>query len=148
MISENYKIVPLLTSANIGASTDSDSFNVSGANWITVICTCGAFTGNGTFSFNSGTTNGAKTTAVPFKHALGTAAIGATTSDVLAEWTAASTTAAITCTTKMIVFEIDPADITAGHLYLTMTSAATAGILHTVAIIQPRYAAGQSTTVV
>ena len=40
-------------------------------------------------------------------HALGTAAIGATTSDVLADWTAASTTAAITCTTKMIVFEID-----------------------------------------
>lgn len=148
MLAETHKIVPLLTSANIGATTDSDSVLVSGANWITVICTCGAFTGAGTFSFNSGTTNGAKTNAVPYKHALGTAAIGATTSDVLAAWTAATTTAAITCTTKMIVFEIDPADITAGDLYLTMTSAATAGILHTVAIIQPRYATGQSGTLV
>lgn len=148
MLAETHKIVPLLTSANIGASTDSDSFKVSEANWITVICLCGAFTGDGTFSFNSGATNAAKTNAVPFKHALASAAIGATTADVLAAWTAASTTAAITCTTKMVVMEIDPADITAGDLYLTMTAAATAGILHAVAIIQPRYATGQSGTVV
>lgn len=148
MLAETHKIVPLLTSANIGASTDTDSFDVTGANWITVIATCGAFTGDGTFSFNSGLTNAAKTNAVPFKYALASAAIGATTADVLAAWTAASTTAAVTCTTKMVVFEIDPADITAGDKFLTMTAAATAGIIHVVAVIQPRYATGQSPTVV
>lgn len=148
MLHENYKVVPILADTDVGASTDADSVLVSGANWISVLISCGAFTGNLTLSFNSGTTNGAKTNAVPFKYALGSAAIGATTSDVFAAWTAATTTAAITCTTKAIAVEIDPADITAGDLYLTGTFAATAGICHAFMVIQPRYAKGESTTLV
>ncbi|MFH0980861.1 MAG: hypothetical protein V2A79_04910, partial [Planctomycetota bacterium] len=89
MFSEELKIVPLIASANIGATTQTDSIHVTGAHKITVVFTCGAFTGNGTFSFNSGITDGATTNAVPFKYALGTAAIGATTADLLVAWTAA-----------------------------------------------------------
>lgn len=148
MISEDYKIVPILASENVGASTDTDSIDISGAHSVTVIYTCGAFTGDGTFSFNSGVTNGAKTTAVPFKTALGSAAIGATTADVLAAWTSVTATQALTCTTKMVVCEIDVAAVANGHKFLTGTIAATAGICHGVAIVRPRYTKGQSATII
>lgn len=148
MFAETCKIVPLITSANVGATSDTDSIHITGAHKITVIYTCGAFTGNGTFSFSTGTSNGTKTNYVPFKYALGTAAVGSTTSDLLVAWTAATTTAAVTCTTKMLVCEIDCAAVTAGDTYLTGTIAATAGICHGVAIIEPRYAKELSPTVV
>jgi hypothetical protein len=148
MIAENYKIVPILASANVGATSDTDSINISGFHKATVIYTCGAFTGDGTFSFNSGLTNAAKTTAVKFRHALGSAAIGATTADVLPAWTAATTTAAITCTTKMVVCEIDLQQVSSAHKWLTGTIAATAGICHGVVILEARYKSGQSPTAV
>jgi hypothetical protein len=152
MFSEKAKIVPLLTSANIGASTDLDSIDMSKYHKATFIFTCGAFTGNGTFSFTSGTTAGAKTTAVPCKIALGGAAIGTAVAgstascDVLAAWTAVTTTQALTCTTKMVVAEVDASDMTDGHSWLTGTVAATAGILHVVAILEPRFTSNRSET--
>jgi hypothetical protein len=156
-LAEEMKIVPLLTSANIGATTDCDSINMSGFHRATFICTCGAFTGDGTFSVNCGTTEGAKTTAVLFKHALGGAAIGTAVAgstascDVLAaesKTTAIAPTAAITCTTKMVVIEVDASemDISNGYEWLTLTAAATAGILHVVAILEPRYSGNRSAT--
>jgi len=152
MINEDYKIVPLLTSANVGASTDFDSIDMSGYQKATIICSCGAFTGNGTFSFSSGATEGAKTTSVLFKHALGGAAIGTAVAastascDVLGAWADAATTAEITCTTKMVVIEIDAAAMAPGHKWLTGVVAATAGILHVTAILVPRYSGYRSGT--
>ena len=152
MINEDYKVVPVVASANIGASTDFDSIDMSGYHKATFICTCGAFTGNGTFSFNSGATEGVATTAVPFKHALGGAAIGTAVAastascDVLGAWADATTTAAITCTTKMVVLEVDAAAMAPGHKWLTGVIAATAGIIHVVAILDPRYSGNRSGT--
>lgn len=148
MIAEEYKVVPILASADVGATTDTDSIDISGAHKITVIYTCGGFTGDGTFSFNSGLTDGDTTTAVSFNYALGSAAIGSTTADVLAAWTSTDTTAVVTCDEKMLVCEIDCANVADTHLYLTGTVAATAGICHGVAIIEPRYTKGESGTVV
>ena len=153
MISEDKKIVPVLVSANIGASTDFDSIDMSNYHKATFICTCGAFTGAGTFQFNTGVSEGATTTNIPFKHALGGAAVGTAVAastascDVLGAWTDATTTAAITCTTKMVVCEVDmAATATAGHNWLTGTIAATAGIIHVVAILEPRYSGNSSVT--
>lgn len=157
-LAERKKIVPLLTSADIGANTDTDSINMAGYKRATIIFTCGAFTGNGTFAAYSGATEGAKTTAVTFKYALGGAAIGTAVAastascDVLAattKTTANTPTVALTCTTKMVVVEIDAIDMDTanGHNWLTMNVAATAGILHAVAILEGGVQANRSGTV-
>jgi hypothetical protein len=152
-LAENMKIVPVLASANVGASTDFDSIDMSRFHKATFVITCGAFTGDGTFTAHSGTTEGTKTTAVPFRHALGgaaigTAVLGSTAScDVLgAAAEAANGTAAITCTTKMVVIDVDAAAMTNGHKWLTLAVTATAGIAHGVAYLEPRYSNERSVT--
>jgi len=159
MISEEKKIVPVCVSANIGATTDLDSINMANYHKATFIFTCGAFTGNGTFSFFSGASEGTKTTAVAFKHALGGAAVGTAVAastascDVLGAWadcplaaSPATFTVAITCTTKMVVCEVDAAAMTDGESWLTGVIAATAGIVHVTAILEPRYTGNRSVT--
>lgn len=155
---ESQKIVPLLTSANIGATTDFDSINMANFHRATIVVTCGACTGDVTFSANVGATEDAKTTAVTFRYALGGAAIGTAVAgstascDVLgatAETTALAPTVAITCTTKMVVIELEAskiAAVAAGQPWLTITAAATAGIVHAVAILEPRYTGNRSAT--
>jgi hypothetical protein len=153
---ESQKIVPLLTSANIGASTDMDSINMANIHRATFLITCGACTGDVTFSMNSGATEGTKTNAVTFRYAMGGAAIGTAVAgstascDVLGatgETTAIAPTVALTCTTKMVVLEVEAANMTAGDKWLTVTAAATAGIVHCVAVLEPRYAGYRSATV-
>jgi hypothetical protein len=152
MYSEDAKVVPILVSANVGATSDTDAINMANYSKVTVVYTCGAFTGNGTFSFWSGADAASTTTAVPFKHALGgaaigTAAAGSTVScDVLGAWALETSTVAITCTTKMVVCEISSSAMTPGENWLTGTIAATAGILHAVAICEPRYSENRSDT--
>ena len=152
MIAETHKIIPVLTSANIGATTDFDSIDMSGLHSVTFVCTCGAFTGDGTFSFFSGASEGTKTTAVPFKYALGGAAIGTAVAastascDVLGAWADAATTVAITCTTKMVVCTVHADAMTSGHRWLTGVIAATAGIIHVTAIAIPRFTGNRSAT--
>lgn len=154
---ELFKVVPVITSANIGASTDCDSIDMSRFHRATFVFTCGAFTGDGTFSAYSGATEGAKTTAVVFSYAMGGAAIGTAVAgstascDVLAatlKTTTLAPTVALTCTTKMVVIQVDASemDIVNGHKWLTVTAAATAGILHGVAILEPRYSGVRSVT--
>jgi len=146
MIAENYKIVPVLVDdGDFGATIDLDSINMSNYHKATFIFTFGAVTGDVTFSFNSGASEGTKTTAVVAKAALGGAAIGtavagsASSCDVLGAWQAITTTLAITCTTKMVVCEVSAASMTTGEPWLTGTIAATAGIGHCTAILEPRY---------
>jgi hypothetical protein len=153
MYSETAKIVPLLVDdGDFGASIDLDSINMANYHKATFIFTFGAVTGNVTFSFASGTTEGAKTTAVIAKAALGGAAIGtavagsAASCDVLGAWQDITTTLALTCTTKMVVVEVRASSMASGHNWLTGTIAATAGIGHCSAILEPRYASNMSGT--
>jgi hypothetical protein len=146
---EEQKVIPVLTSANIGASTAMDSIDITKLHRVTYLVTCGACTGDVTFTLTTGATNGATTTQVPFKYAMGSAAIGSTLSDVLsAEVNDADGSVALTCTTKMVVIDFDCAAAGAGHKFLTLTAAATAGIVHAVAVAEPRYAGSQSATCV
>jgi hypothetical protein len=152
-LAETLKIVPVLVSANVGADADFDSIDMSNYHRATFVITCGAFTGNGTFTAFSGATEGTKTTAVPFRHALGGAAIGTAAAgsvascDVLgAAVNDADGSAAITCTTRMVIIEVAAAQMAVGHKWLTLNVAATAGIAHVVAYLEPRYSGERSVT--
>jgi hypothetical protein len=153
MYSETAKIVPLLINpTDFGATADLDSINMANYHKATFIYSFGACTGDVTFSFNSGVTEGAKTTAVIGNIALGGAAIGTAVAastascDVLGAWAALTTTVALTCTTKMVVAEVRASSMANGHSWLTGTIAATAGIVSVVAILEPRYTGNRSVT--
>lgn len=142
---EAEKIVPVLVSANIGASTDTNSILMDTYHRATFIFTCGACTGDVTFTVTSGATDGAKTTQIPFRYAMGSAAIGSANCDVLsAVATDADGSVALTCTTKMVVIDVESSELASGHKWLTITAAATAGIVHGVAILAPRYSGSES----
>jgi hypothetical protein len=151
MYSEDAKIVPLMADANIGAATSLDSINMANYSKATFVFTAGAVTDPTTFTFASGVTEGVVGTAVPFQHALGGAAIGTAAAgssvscDVLADW-AASSSAAITHATKMVVIEINASAMTAGEPWLTGLLTSTDGIVHALAILEPRYSKNRSVT--
>jgi hypothetical protein len=147
MLAENYKIVPVMNSANVSTGSDCDSINMAGYHKATFIFTFGAVTTDITFTPKTGTSEGAKTNAVVTKYAAGGAVIGtavaasAASCDVLAAWSDSTTTITLSAaTTKFIVIEIDAANFTQGDNWLTVTVAAgTNGICHCVAILEPRY---------
>ena len=153
MISEDFKIVPLIQEAtDFGATSDLDSIDMSNyhkATFIFLYSTCGAAV---VHSFNSGASEGTKTTAVACQGALGGAAIGtavagsAASCDVLGAWQACAVTLSLVATTKMTVFEVNAAAMTAGEPWLTATIAAATGVCAAVAILEPRYSANRSVT--
>lgn len=154
MISEKFKVVPLMNSADVSTGTDCDSINMEGFHKATFLFTFGAVTTDITITPMSGTSEGTKTTAVPSRYAAGGAAIGTAVAgstascDVLAAWTYTETTVPLAAASnKFLVVEFDAADITSGHSWLTVTVAAgTSGICHCTAILTPRYAASRNAT--
>jgi hypothetical protein len=151
-LAENMKIVPVLKTTDYGSGVDADSINMKGFHRCTFIMTFGAITGNAVLTVNSGATDGAKTSALTFHYALGGAAIGSASCDVLA---ATSTSAALTLTgttyqNKMLVVEVEASDMDVANeenwLTMSISSAATNGIVHVVAILEPRYTGNQSGT--
>jgi hypothetical protein len=153
MYSETAKVVPvLLSTTDFGAASDLDSINMANYHKATFIYSFGACGGAVTFTFNSGTTEGAKTTAVIAKAALGGAAIGtavaasAASCDVLGAWQDITTSLAITAATKMVVCEVRASSMASGHNWLTGTIASASGIVSVVAILEPRYASNMSGT--
>jgi hypothetical protein len=150
MIAENYKIVPVMVEDNIDGTTDLVSINVRGFHKATFIFTFGVGVDT-TFTFHSGVTSGARTTALPFYHARGAAAIAATNGDVLEAWgnvPADGTTddVEIVCSTRMVVCEVDLQHVPTGHLYLTGRVAAASGIVHAVAVLESRYKSNRTPT--
>ena len=153
MFSENAKIVPILVDdGDFGANIDLDSINMSGFHKATFIFTFGVTGADVVFYFKSGTTEGAKTNYVVGNIALGGAAIGTAVAastascDVLGAWSALTTTATLTCSTKMVVVEINASSMTSGDTWLTGNIACATGIGHCVAILEPRYSSNRSGT--
>ncbi|HPJ96853.1 MAG TPA: hypothetical protein PK022_06050 [Syntrophales bacterium] len=154
MLAEKLKIVPVMNSANVSTGADCDSINMSGFHKATFIFTFGAVTTDITITPKSGASAGTKTTAVPSVYAAGGAAIGTAVAastascDVLAAWTATSTTVTLSAASnKFLVVEFDAAAMTDGEEWLTLTVAAdSAGICHCVAILEPRYSSNRSAT--
>jgi len=154
-LAEKLHFTPLLNSANTGAGVDCASVNMKGAHAATIYMSNGATSGSAVLKIYSGTTSGAKTSAMPFRYKYGGAAIGSASSDYMSAWTnvvAASglTLASATFSSKAIVIEVDASDmdIANGEEYLTaeISSAGTSGITHAVAVLEPRYKANRHAT--
>ena len=147
MLAENYKIVPVMNSADISTGSDCDSINMANYHKATFIFTFGTVTTDVTFTPKTGISEGTKTNAVATKVAAGGAVIGTAVAastascDVLAAWTATTTTHVLSAASnKVLVMEISAAAMTSGDNWLTVTVAAgTGGICHCTAILEPRY---------
>jgi hypothetical protein len=155
MLAEKEKIIPLLASADYGAGVDMDSFKLMGKS-ATVIMTFGAVTGNAVLKVYSGATAGTKSSSLPFKYAYGGGAIGASSADVLTAWGDASASSGLTLTaatygSKMAVLHFNAAAVDTANdeewITVNISSAASSGIMHAVAVIEnPRYAGNRSAT--
>ena len=154
MLAEKMKIVPVMNSADISTSADTDSIDMSGFHKATFIFTMGVVTTDITFTPKSGISEGTKTNAVPSMIAIGGAAIGTAVAastascDVLGAWTASATTHVTTGNSNlMYVIEVNASAMTDGDDWLTITlTTATGGIVHCVVILEPRYQSNRSAT--
>ena len=149
---EIFKVVPVMASDDINAGVDADSINMKNFHRATFIMTFGTLSGNAVLTVNSGATDGEKTSALTFNYALGSAAIGAASCDVLAAGTAAATLTltAATYTDKMLIVEVEAAAMDLANeeewLTLSLSDAASSGTCDVVAILEPRYTGNCSGT--
>lgn len=139
------KIVPIINSSDINAGVDGDSINMAKAHRCTFIFLFGTLSGDAVLTINSGASDGEKTSALTFKYAYGSAAIGSASADVLSTpaTSAALTLTAATFSGKMLVVEVDASqmDLDNDEEWLTasLSNAANSGICMAVAIVTPRY---------
>ena len=149
-LSGKYKMVPIIDSADINAGVDGDSINMAKAHRCTFLFMFGALGGaaGAILKVFSGISDAAKTSPLTFRYALGSAATGSATADVLGD---AATSAALTLTAatyqnKLLVVEVDGAemDMANNEEWLTVEIGAEAdsGVLHVVAVVEPRYSDG------
>jgi len=154
-LAENMKIIPVLALDTIASGGDGDSINMKGFHHCTFILTFGTLSGDAILTVNSGATDGAKTSALTFNYAVGTAVIGTYTSaaaaaDVLAADTAAATLTltAASYLDKMLVVEVDASamDVANGEEWLTLSlsNAGSSGAADAVAVLEPRYTSAVS----
>jgi hypothetical protein len=143
-----YKFVPIINSADINAGVDGDSINMGKAHRVLFVLMFGTLDGNAVLTVNSGATDGAKTSALTFRYALGSAAVGSASADVLGAQTAVSslTLTAATYSNKMLIIELEADQMDTNNdeewLTLSLSDAANSGICHAVAIVEPRYSDG------
>ena len=149
-LGEKKKIVPVMISADYVAGVDAASINMKGFHYATFIITLGAIAGDAALTVHSGATKGAKTSALPFSYAWMGAAAGSANCDVLATETIGAVTVTLTGTLDgyTLIVEVDSSDMDIANaenwLTLAIDSAATSGIAHIVAILEPRYAGNRS----
>lgn len=157
MLSEKYKIVPFAHALDLNSAADvpCDSINMKNYHKATMVFMLGTLaTASATMTVNSGATDGATTSALTFNYAFGSAAIGgAGNEDVLATWSSAASLV-LTHTSYddfMLVVEINASamDIANGEEWLTVNfndPGGATGTIDGIAILEPRYADGQSAT--
>ena len=151
---ERFKVVPVLASDNINAGVDSNSINMKNFHKASFIFTFGTLAGasGAVLKVFSGAADGAKTSALTFRYAVGSAAIGAASCDVLGaqSTSAALTLTAATYTDKMLIVEVDASDmdVANGECWLTaeLGAEADSGAADCVAILEPRYTKNLSET--
>ena len=160
MLSENYKIVPLVQYADMSATVTCDSFNMKGFHAATFIFMFGTLSGaNSTLTINSGTSAATCSSALYFNYAYGGAAVGTAvaastaSSDVLGAWTNAATLAIVhgTYDNFMLVCEIDASlmDLANEEEWMTAkftTTTSVVGRVDGIAILKPRYKSNRSAT--
>jgi len=156
MLSENYKIVPILSDLDLttGADMPGDSINMKGFHKCTFIVGLQALgVASCTVAVYSGATDAACTSALYFNYAFGGAAAAAANCDVLEAWTNANS---ITLThgtydNYMLIIEVDAAamDIANAEEWLTIQFTDPGGATGNVqvhAVLEPRYVGNRSLT--
>jgi len=135
-------IIPVINSADINAGVDADSINCAKVKGrVTYVLMFGTLTGDAVLTVYSGATDGSKDSALYFKYALGSAAVGSASSDILgteAEVATLTLTAA-TYSNKMLVVEVDVHKMDMQNdeewMTLSLSADASAGICEVIAII-------------
>ena len=149
--SEIKKVAPLLMSTDINAGVDADSVNMAKAFRAMFVILFGTLAGDAVLTLNSGATDGVKTTALTFKYALGSAALGSAGCDVIGDTTSAATLTltAATYTDKMLIVEIENDKLTEGEPWLTLalSDAADSGPCTIMCLLDPRHTKDKSPSV-
>lgn len=160
MISENFKIVPVMKEADISSTVYTDSINMKGFHKCCFVFLFNTLSGaSAALTITSGAAESAYTTALYFNYALGGAIVGtaaagsATSCDVVAAWTNAATLTLThaTYTNKMLLVEVDAAamDMADDEEWLSgviTTAGSVVGTASCVAILEPRYQSNRSPT--
>ena len=157
MFIENYKVVPVASDIdlNTAAANDCDSINMKNYHRATFIVGFQDLGVAATYvALYSGATDGAKTSALTFRYAFGSAAAGAANCDVLGAWSTSAmlTVAHATYDNYMLIIDIDASemDLANNENWLTLsfldTDGGATGNVQVHAILQPRYTNNQSPT--
>lgn len=157
MIAEKYKIVPVGSDIdlNTAAANDCDSINMKNYNRATFLINFQTLGGAANYVLlYSGATDGAKTSALTFRYAFGSAAQASANCDVLAAWSTSAnlTVAHGTYDNYMLVVDILASEMDTANEeeWLTLTFADTdggaTGNVSVFAILEPRYPTNCSET--
>lgn len=135
------------------AGVDGDSINMGKLHTVRFLIQFAVLTGNAILKVFSGATEGTKTTAENFRHALASAAQGAADGDKLGAWAtgvASLTLTAATYQNKLLVVEIDSDQMTDDQPWATLEfgSEATALNASVAAVGEARYKAQDQTPTV
>ena len=125
-ISESKVLIPVVEPKDYGsAGVDSDSINMGALHAVSVNILLGALTGNTTLIIYNGATQGAKTTAIPFKYRVGAQVFKTTPADQFGDAVAATSSGLVltgaTYVHKQIVVEFDSDTMTEGQPWLTFS---------------------------
>lgn len=146
-LSGKLKFVPVVNTADFNGGATGDSINMAKAQRVTFVLMFGAITGAvaSILTVKSGASDGSQITSVTFKYALASAATGSASSDVLgtAATSAALTLTAATYQNKMLIVEVEGAEMDTANnhdwLTLALDGGADSGLLECVAVVEPRY---------
>jgi hypothetical protein len=134
------------------AGVDGDSINMGLLKRVAIALQFGALTGNSVLTVYSGASAGTKTTALTFRYRLSGADQAAAGADQFGDFatSAALTLTAATYDNRVVVVEVDSAEMTDGEEWLTVEIDSTASQLFVagVAIGEPRYEANDPPTVI
>ena len=135
------------------AGVDGDSINMGLLHTLRFLIQFGALTGNAVLKIFSGATEGTKTTAEKFRHALASAAQGAADGDKFGTWTTGAASLTLTAATyqnKLLVVEIDSDQLTVDQPWATLEFGSEASALNAAvaAIGESRYKAQDQTPTV
>ena len=150
--SERYKIIPLTTSANVGAAgVDTQAVNVGKVHEICFLLNFGAITADDVLKVYVGAATATKTTAIAFKYRQAAADTTAALSDTLGALTDVASTgltlAATSFDLRLLVVEIDSQAIpdATPWVILEIAGSATVQNISIVAIAEPRFASNSGT---
>lgn len=157
MFPEKYKIVPVGSDIdlNTAAANDCDSINMKNYHRATFLVNFQTLAGAANYvALYSGATDGAKTSALTFRYAFGSAAQATADCDVLAAWSTSAmlTVAHATYDNYLLVIDIMASEMDTANEeeWLTLsfldTDTGATGNVSVIAVLEPRYPSGQSIT--